>query len=158
MNANTAVLMMTTEISLKQANIHKEWFPLLHSYTWPQINKCNLDLTNSSNILVIAHANGASIGNQTPGDLDIFAKYFVNIIQANMAIGSAPANIYLSTKGLEIIQFASALRIAAQKNRLWDNTKIFINNELFDLSVPAPNNERWNQIFSGNKALLVYSY
>ncbi|WP_208729728.1 hypothetical protein [Corallococcus exercitus] len=143
----THVMLMSTDADIIGTPLNSAWDPILARYTWSQVAALNLGIPNRATIVVIAHGNGDEIGNARPGTVDISPESFLVHIQANMAQGGTPAAIYISTCAYGIAAFAAQVRIAAQNNQLWNNTRIFGHWNPVLGSVPGPNTSDWIQIF-----------
>jgi hypothetical protein len=142
------VLLMSTDADIVNTPLAVGWPPpTTDRYTWAQVNPMNLGLAGGAEIVVIAHGNGTEIGNADPGTIDINATVFLALIQGNMQAGTYPAAIYISTCGPGIAQFAANVRLQAEQNEIWANTRIFGHNDAVSGSVPPPGDISWTQIF-----------
>lgn len=108
----------------------------------------NLGITDTAaTIIVIAHGNNTEIGNAEPGVVDVTAEAFLADIQGNMFENITPTAIYISTCVHKIAEFSAAVRIAAQNNQIWHNTRICGHSEDVSGPVPPQNDDRWVEIF-----------
>ena len=138
---------MSTDPDILATDLNPSWNPITARYNWAQVSGMNLNVPNGATIVVIAHGNGNEIGNAQPGTIDIDALTFLANIQANMALNSFPAAIYISTCGPGIALFAAAVRIAAENNVIWNNTRIFGHDTAVAGEVPSANSLSWIEIF-----------
>ncbi|WP_375770608.1 hypothetical protein NR798_06835 [Archangium gephyra] len=144
----TYVMQMSTDQDIINTQLNAAWNPITARYSWLQVSGMNLGIPAGATIVVIAHGDANEIGNAQPGTVDIDASTFLALIQGNMAQGAVPAAIYISTCGPGIPQFAAAVRMAAQQNRIWaNNTRIFGHSDPISCPVPAPNSQAWFEIF-----------
>ena len=143
----TIVMEMSTDHDITTTVLNQAWNPIQNRYNWNQVSATDINLNGGQTIVVIAHGDGDEIGNAIPGTIDINARMFLALIQGNMMAGTSPASIYISTCGPGIAQFAAAVRLAAQQNRIWNNTTIFGHSDPVAGPVPPPNDIRWFQIF-----------
>lgn len=143
----TYVMEMSTDNDIVNTQTDAAWNPITARYNWAQVSAMNLNVPNQATIVVIAHGNGDEIGNAQAGVVDIDAETFIALIQGNMANNAMPAAIYISTCGPGIAQFAAAVRIAAENNLIWANTRIYGHSDPVAGPVPPPNDIRWVQIF-----------
>ncbi|SCC51321.1 hypothetical protein GA0061070_10323 [Kosakonia oryziphila] len=143
----TIVMLMSTDADIVNTQLNAAWNPVTNRYTWAQVNPMNLNIINGATIVVIAHGNGTEIGNAAPGVVDINAETFLALVQGNMANNAVPARIYISSCGPGIAEFAANVRIAAQNNQIWHNTRIFGHSDPVSGPVPPANDIRWTQIF-----------
>lgn len=142
----TIVMQLSTDADIVNTALDTKWNPIVNRYSWAQVNPMNLNLAGGTTIVVIAHGNGSEIGNANPEIIDIDAETFLTLIQGNM-LNNAPAGIYISTCGPGIAQFAASVRIAAENNQIWNNTRIFGHSDPVAGPVPPPNDIRWFEIF-----------
>lgn len=138
---------MSTDHDITTTVLNQAWNPIQNRYNWNQVRATNINLNGGQTIVVIPHGDGNEIGNKVPGTIDIDAQTFLALIQGNMTAGTSPASIYISTCGPGIAQFAAAVRLAAQQNRIWNHTSIFGHSDPVAGPVPPPNDIRWFQIF-----------
>lgn len=82
-------------------------------------------------------------GNADGGAVDIGPEAFLVLIQTNMANNAMPDAVYISTCGPGIAQFAAAVRLAAEQNQIWANTRAFGHNDPVAGPVPPPNDVAW---------------
>lgn len=143
----TYVMEMSTDNDIVNTQTNVAWNPITARYNWGQVSAMNLNVPNQATIVVIAHGNGDEIGNADPGTIDIDAELFIALIQGNMANNAMPAAVYISTCGPGIAQFAAAVRIAAENNLIWANTRVYGHSDPVAGPVPPPNDIRWVQIF-----------
>lgn len=143
----TIVMQMSTDADIVNTTLDVAWNPITNRYSWAQVSPANLNIAGGATIVVIAHGNGSDIGNAEPGTIDIDAETFLVLIQGNMANNAVPASIYISTCGRDIAQFAASVKIAAENNQIWSNTRIFGHSAPVAGPVPPPNDVRWFEIF-----------
>jgi len=143
----TMVMEMSTDVDIINTGLNPAWNPIANRYSWVQVSGMNLNVAGGATIVVVAHGNGSEIGNAGPA-ISINAETFLALIQGNMAAGTAPAAIYISTCGPGIAQFAAAVRIAAQNNQIWNATRIFGHSDPVAGPVPPPNDVRWFEIYN----------
>jgi hypothetical protein len=141
------VMLMSTDADIVNTPLDPGWPPVTARYPWAQVSSMNLNLAGGATIVVIAHGSGTEIGNAVPGTIDIDATTFLALIQGNMQAGATPAAIYISTCGPGIAQFAADVRIQAEHNQIWANTRIYGHNDPVAGPVPPPNSISWTQIF-----------
>jgi hypothetical protein len=141
------VMLMSTDADIVNTQLDPGWPPVTARYSWAQVNPMNLNIGGGQTLVVIAHGNGSEIGNAAPGTIDINATTFLALIQGNMQAGLYPSEIYISTCGPGIAQFAADVRIQAQNNLIWANTRIYGHSDPVSGPVPPPNDMRWIQIF-----------
>ena len=143
----TYVFELSTDADIRATPLHAAWDPIAARYTWAQVSGMNLGVPGGATIVVVAHGNGGEIGNAQPGTIDIDAETFLGDIQSNMAPGTTPAAIYISTCGEGIAEFAAAVRLAAQANAIWAGTRIFGHSDPMAGPVPPPGALSWYEIF-----------
>ncbi len=141
------VLIMSTDADIIDTPLNEAWDPITGRYQWNQVQNMNLQLPNGATIIVIAHGNGAEIGNEDPGTIDINATTFLALIQGNMAANAVPGAIYISTCATNIAEFAAGVKLAAEQNKIWKHTKIFGHYDPAIGPVPPPGTLAWVQIF-----------
>lgn len=143
----TYVMEMSTDTDIINTQLNAAWDLIAARYEWRQVKAMSLNIVNPATIVIIAHGNGKEIGNATPGTIDIEAETFLALIQGNMAPNQVPNAIYISTCGSGIAQFAAAVRIIAENNHIWANTRIYGHNDPVAGPVPPANDIRWTEIF-----------
>jgi hypothetical protein len=143
----TYVMQMSTDPDIIATQLNAAWNPITNRYTWQQVSGMNLAIPAGAVIVVVAHGSGTEIGNAQPGTVDVNATTFLALIQGNMAAAAFPNAIYISTCGPGIAQFAAAVRLAAEQNAIWANTRIYGHNDAVAGPVPAPGTVDWTQIF-----------
>lgn len=144
----TIVMQMSTDPDILATQLNAAWDPIGARYTWAQVAAANLQIPGGLTIVVVAHGDGTEIGNAQPGTIDIDAQIFLALVQGNMN-GGAPGQIFISTCGPGIAQFAAAVAIAAGQNDIWQNTAIFGHSDPVAGPVPPPGDISWFQIYAG---------
>ncbi|MDF1798479.1 MAG: hypothetical protein P1V81_04835 [Planctomycetota bacterium] len=144
----TIVLEMSTDQNILATQLNAAWDPIAARYPWAQVAASNLQIPAGSTIVVIAHGNGTEIGNAHPGPIDITPQAFLALVQGNMAAG-APGQIFISTCGPGIAEFAAGVALAAGQNNIWQHTSIFGHSDPVAGPVPPPGDISWFQIFAG---------
>lgn len=142
----TIVMLMSNDADIVTTQLNAAWNPITNRFTWAQIHPMNLNIINGATIVVIAHGSGTEIGNAAPGIVDIDAETFLALVQGNMAANAVPAQIYISSCGPGIAEFSANVRITAQNNQIWHNTRIFGHRDSVSGPVPPANDIRWTQI------------
>lgn len=140
------VLEMSTDQDIIGTTLDPGWGAPDARYHWDEVAPCTLSLPDRSTLIVIAHGNGEEIGNAQPGTIDIDAGAFLALVQGNMQAGTTPAAVYISTCGPGIAQFAAEVRRLAERNNIWDNTRIFGHSDPVAGPVPPPGDIRWFEI------------
>lgn len=140
------VMEMSTDADIINTTVNVAWNPITQRYTWHQVSATNLGIPAPATIIVIAHGNNNEIGNAGLG-VDIDAEYFLVLVQQNMAPGPSPDAVYISTCGRGIAEFSAAVRIAAENNQIWQNTRIYGHCDPVSGPVPPPSDIRWVEIF-----------
>ncbi len=145
----TYVMLMSTNQDIVTTQLVKAWDPIAGRYSWAQVidTAPSLDLPSGATIVVIAHGDNDEIGNQPPGTIDINASVFLALITSNMAQGAMPGSIYISACAKSIAGFAASVRLGAQANKIWKNTKIYGHTTSIVGDVPSPNSVVWTEIF-----------
>lgn len=143
----TTVMRMSTDADIIATALNAAWNPITNNYSWAQISQMNLNIANGATIVVVAHGNAYEIGNANHGAVDINAETFLALVQGNMAVGAAPAAVYISTCGPGIAEFAAQVRILAAGNQVWNATRIFGHSDPVAGPVPPPNDIRWFEIY-----------
>nr|WP_299384787.1 hypothetical protein [Allomuricauda sp.] len=141
------VLYMSTDEDILDVTLNKKWGKPDHTYYWDQIKGTKLGMDSGSTVIVIAHGNGKEIGNEEPGEIDIDAAMFLYLIQKNMKPNQTPGNIYISACAEGIAEFAADVRLHAEANKIWANTKIYGHSDPVAGPVPPPNDMAWHEIF-----------
>jgi hypothetical protein len=141
------VMLMSTDPDIVATQLDSGWPPVTTLYTWEQVSSMRLNLAGDATIVVIAHGNGEEIGNSHAGIVDINATTFLALIQNNMQADSHPAEIYISTCGPGIAQFAADVRMQAQQNQIWAGTRTYGHNDAEAGDVPPPNSISWTEIY-----------
>jgi hypothetical protein len=142
------VMEMSTDADIIATPLDAGWGHATARYNWGQVSQMNLGINDAAaTIIVIAHGNNTEIGNAEPGVVDVTAEAFLADIQGNMFGNITPTAIYISTCGHEIAEFSAAVRIAAQNNQIWQNTRICGHCDPVSGPVPPQNDDRWVQIF-----------
>ncbi len=144
----TIVMLMSTDKDIVNTQLNQQWNPITARYNWQEVSGMNLKIGANQTIVVIAHGNGAEIGNANPETIDINATTFLALIQGNMQDNVHPLAIYISTCGPGIAQFAADVRIQAENNVIWTNTRIYGHSDPVAGPVPPPNDIRWTEIYS----------
>jgi hypothetical protein len=118
---------------------------------WAAFNRGGLNLPNGTTIVVLAHGNGNEIGNSIHGTIDLDAHGFLAAISANMAPGAVPSAIYIYSCAPGIAQFTASVRIAAENDGVWANTRLLgrTNSPPAAGPVPPPTEMGWTEIFHG---------
>ncbi len=145
----TYVMEMSTNQDIIDTNLHSSWQPIQARYDWWQVRDTGLDINNPA-VIVVAHGDGSHIGNAAPGTIDIDAEIFLTLIQGNMRAGHTPNAIYISTCGPGIAKFSARVRLLAEQNEIWHNTRIFGHADPVAGDVPPANDIRWFEIYSAN--------
>jgi hypothetical protein len=140
------VMRMSTDQDIINTKLSKRWETSNGDYDWDQIKGGNLQIPQGSTIIVIAHGNNDEIGNKRPGEVDIDGPNFVYLISNNMRNGSSPSNIYISTCGEQIAGFAAQVRLLAEENNIWKNTRIFGHSNSVSGYVPFSTEISWYEI------------
>lgn len=143
----TIVMQMSTDLDIINTQLNAAWNPVTARYSWANVSGMNLGIPGGRNIVVIAHGDGNYIGNAVPGTIDISPVAFLALIASNCT--AAPAAIYISTCGPGIAQFAAGVRLIAEQNAVWANTRIFGHSDPVAGPVPPPGDMRWVEIFAG---------
>jgi len=143
----TYVMEMSTENDIVNTKLDGAWNPIKARYSWARVSGGKNSIPNGATIVVIAHGEAREIGNVHPGAVDINDATFLALIQSNMAAHAAPAAIYLSTCGTGIAEFAAAVRIAADENKIWHNVRLYGHHDSLAGTVQPPNSIVWTQIF-----------
>lgn len=143
----TYVMEMSTDQDIVYTSLNKAWNPIVARYDWNEVAKTSLGIPNQAVIVVVAHGNNTEIGNAKPGAIDINAQVFLALVQGNMANNAMPGNVFISTCSKGIAEFAAGVRIAAEQNDIWCNTRIFGHSDPVDGPVPPPNDIRWYEIY-----------
>src|SRR5436305_15139623 len=112
------VMMMSADPDILATQLDSGWPPVTTLYTWEQVRSVSLNLAGDATVVVIAHGNGEEIGNARAGIVDINATTFLALIEGNMQADSHPAEIYISTCGPGIAQFAADVRMQAKQNQI----------------------------------------
>lgn len=141
------IMNMSTNQDIINTQVNASWLPITERFSWAQVAQMNLNVPENSTIIVVAHGNNGEIGNAKPGIIDIDAHTFLALVQSNMVAVSTPTSIYISTCGQSIAAFAAAVRIAAQNNKIWANTRIFGHNQAISGNVPPQNSIDWVEIY-----------
>jgi hypothetical protein len=141
------VLLMSTDADIVAVQLGPNWPGPGTRCSYAQLEGGGLNIPNGATIVVIAHGNNTEIGNATPGTIDINETMFLYLIQNNMAAGAVPGNIYISACSKDIAQFAAAVAIAAAKNNIWPNTRIFGHGSAVVGPIASPGTLGWFQIF-----------
>jgi len=142
----TIVFEMSTDVDIRNTQLAPAWAPITR-YNWAQVSAINLNLPTAQTVVVIAHGNGTEIGNADPGTIDIDAATFLALVQGNMQDGAIPAAVYISTCGPGIAEFAANVRLLAEQNQVWQNTRIYGHSDPVSGPVPPPGDIRWFEIF-----------
>ena len=143
----TIVLEMSTDADIIATGLDPAWNPVTQRYAWAAVSGMNLNIAGGATLVVVAHGNGQEIGNANAGVVDINAETFLALIQSNMAAGTVPAAIYISTCAPGIAQFAAGVRLAAEGNQIWHATRIFGHYNPVAGNVPPSTDIRWDEIF-----------
>lgn len=146
------VLLMSTDQDIIGTPIAAEWGHLSR-YQWGTIYAGGIGLPDHCTIIVIAHGNDVSIGNE--GDsITIQAHSFIDLIQRNMMSPEAkPDHIYISACSPNgHAQFAANVIIAAE-DTIWPNTVIYGHRDYVDGAVPGPSSGMWTPIYPKNLRL-----
>ena len=85
---------------------------------------------------MIAHGHDREIGNEQIGTIDITPATFIQLVQANMNAGQAPAAIYISMCEEEVAEFAAAVASLLPPGDR-QNTEIYGHSKPMDGSVPS---------------------
>jgi hypothetical protein len=142
----TIVMYMSTDNDIVRTRLAPAWGRTDY-YNWDRVLQSNLRIGENTRIVVIAHGNGTEIGNAAVGSVDISAQRFIELIRNNMTRQVVPAQIYISTCGPGIAEFAARVRIEAQQDGILNQTAIFGHHDPVQGPVPPPNDQRWTRIF-----------
>lgn len=140
-------MVMSTDKDIVDTTLNSKWEPIDQRYSWQQVKSMELNVSDRATIVVLAHGNGSEIGNANPGEIDIDASTFLALIQSNMDAHTTPSSVYISTCGPGIAEFAANVRLTAEQNDVWKNTRIFGHNDPVSGPVPPPNDMSWTEIF-----------
>lgn len=143
----TYVLLMSTDNDIVHTGLDAAWNPIQSRSNWQTVQGHNIQIPNGAVIVVIAHGNGKEIGNKNPGQVDITPEACLSLIHENMANGANPGAIYISTCAEGIAEFAAGLKLAAEANNIWANTKMYGHENPIVGNVPSPASGEWTQIF-----------
>ncbi|MFT3980558.1 MAG: hypothetical protein QM687_08825 [Ferruginibacter sp.] len=147
----TIVMLMSTDQDIIDTQLSPQWGPAQARYSWNQVSAMDLGISTGHTIVVIAHGNNQLIGN-SQGQPNIDAATFLALIQGNMQNGAVPAAIFISACGETIAGFAAGVRIAAEQNQVWANTRIFGHCNPVAGPVPPPNTLlNWVEIYQKKK-------
>lgn len=138
------VMQFSTDTDIVRTQIHTNWGTVSNRYSWAQIQAGALGVPVGQTIVIIAHGSATEIGNATPGTVDLTASDLVDSIVKNV-VGD-PRAIYISTCDHNIANFASGVRIEADRRGIWANTSIFGHRDAMSGTVPPPNDIGWNQM------------
>ncbi|MDC6364887.1 MULTISPECIES: hypothetical protein [Flavobacteriaceae] len=144
------LLFMSTDEDILSVKLNPSWGNPDGIFYWNDIKALRLSLEDNSTIVVVAHGNNDEIGNSKPGVIDIDAPHFLYLIQNNMDKLAIPGEIFISACGEGIAQFSAAVRLTAETNKIWENTKIFGHHDAVVGPVPPRGDNSWTEIF-GNK-------
>jgi hypothetical protein len=143
----TVIMQLATDGDILDTGVHASWNPVAQRYSWAQVSGGGLNIAGGSTIIALAHGNGREIGNARPGTVDITAETFMALVQGNMARGVQPAAVYISTCGPGIAEFAARVRLLAEANAVWRNTRVYGHHDPVAGEVPARTDMGWTQIF-----------
>lgn len=141
------VMLMSTDGDILNTPLNRAWNPIAGRFLWNQVSQMNLELRDADRIIAIAHGNGTEIGNQKAGRVDIDAETFLALVQSNIHDSRPPLEVYISTCGEGIAEFAAAVYHAAKNNNVWKNTAIYGHSEAVAGQVPPPGDISWFGIF-----------
>lgn len=137
-------MQVSTDSDIVRTQLHTNWGVVSNRYSWAQIQAGSLGVPVGQTIVIIAHGSATEIGNATPGTVDLTASDLVDKI-ANNVVGD-PGAIYISTCDHDIANFASYVRLEADKRGIWKNTSIFGHRDAMSGKVPPPNDVGWNEM------------
>lgn len=146
----TVVLEMSTDPDIVETPLNAAWNPVTHRFHWNQVAATNLNIAGGSTIVVVAHGDGTEIGNADPGVVDINSQIFLALVHGNMANGTVPNAVYISTCAPGIAEFAANVSLSARQNQVWANTRIFGHADPVIGPVPPPNDIAWIEIYNSN--------
>lgn len=144
----TIIFEMSTDADILATQLDTDWPAVTARHHWAAVRGTNLNIAGGAVIVVIAHGTNEHIGDEGPS-LSIEAPAFLATVQGNMQAGQVPSAVYISTCGEDIAGFAAAVRLCANANRVWANTKIFGHHSGINGPVPSPNpkNVNWVRIY-----------
>lgn len=142
----TIVLEMSAAADIVGTPLDHSWPAETERRNWAAVTTMTPTLPGGVVIVVVAHGNNTHIGNVVA---TIAPEQFLATVQGNMQPGQEPSAIYISTCGVGIAQYAAGVRLSANNNGIWANTRIFGHASSVAGPVPSPAQTHltWVEIF-----------
>lgn len=147
---NVYLLKMSTNSEVNEAGITATWhaagYPPPIYYSWSQVSKGGIGITQDDTIVVVAHGDNEAIGN-SDNSLTISPVQFLQLIRKNMEKNRIPKHVYIWACAKDLPLFAANVANAAESQGGWKGMTIYGTRYAVSGDVQHPGHGVWTPIY-----------